>query len=41
VVELLVERVNYDGARGNVAVTFHPNGIRDFGEQFANAEDAA
>jgi site-specific DNA recombinase len=41
VVELLVERVDYDGARGKVAVTFHPNGIRDFGEQFANAEDAA
>jgi site-specific DNA recombinase len=41
VVELLVERVDYDGARGKVAVTFHPNGIRDFGEQFANAEGAA
>ena len=41
VVELLVERVDYDGARGKVAVTFHPNGIREFGEQFPDAEDAA
>ena len=41
VVELLVERVDYDGARGKVAVTFHPNGIREFGKQFPDAEDAA
>ncbi len=41
VVELLVERVDYDGARGKVAVTFHADGIKEFGEQFDNAEDAA
>jgi len=41
VIELLVERVDYDGERGKVAVTFHPDGIRNFSEEFATAEDAA
>lgn len=41
VIELLVERVDYDGERGKVAVTFHPDGIREFGEEFVSAEDAA
>ena len=41
VVELLVERVDYDGARGKVAVTLHPDGIREFGEMFAITEDTA
>lgn len=41
VVELLVERVDYDGVHGKVAVTFHPNCLRALGEQFANTEDAA
>ena len=41
VIELLVEQVDYDGERGKVAVTFHPDGIRNFGEQFVTAEDAA
>lgn len=41
VIELLVERVEYDGKRGKVAVTFHANGIKTFGEQFAATEDAA
>ena len=41
VIELLVERVDYDGERGKVAVTFHPDGIRNFGDEFVTTEDAA
>jgi site-specific DNA recombinase len=41
VIELLVERVDYDGEHGKVAVTFHPDGIRNFGDKFATEEDAA
>ena len=41
VIELLVERVDYDGERGKVAVTFHADGIRNFGDEFVTAEDAA
>ena len=28
IVQLLVERVDYDGARGTVAITFHPAGLK-------------
>jgi len=28
IVQLLVERVDYDGREGTIAVTFRPNGIR-------------
>jgi site-specific DNA recombinase len=28
VVQLLVSRVDYDGARGKVAITFHPLGLK-------------
>jgi hypothetical protein len=28
VVQLLVSRVDYDGARGKVAITFHPLGMK-------------
>lgn len=41
VIELLVERVDYDGEHGKVAVTFHTDGIRNFGAEFVTAEDAA
>ncbi|HEY0984320.1 hypothetical protein [Schlesneria sp.] len=34
VIQLLVERVDYDGKNGKVAVTFHPAGIKAFGEEF-------
>lgn len=41
VIELLVERVDYDGERGKVAVTFHPDGIRNFSDKFATEENTA
>ena len=30
--QLLVERVDYDGEKGTVSVTFHPTGIRSLGD---------
>ncbi len=39
VIQLLIERVDYDGARGTVAVTFHADGIRSLVE--GKTEDAA
>jgi site-specific DNA recombinase len=41
VVELLVNRVDYDGAQGKVTVTFHPEGIAAFGKEIIEQEDAA
>jgi site-specific DNA recombinase len=43
VVQLLVERVDYDGANGKVTITFHPNGIRTLADELASqdTEDAA
>lgn len=41
VVELLVERVDYDGKRGKVAVTFSPEGVRSFGDELMRNEVAA
>ncbi len=32
VVHLLIQRVDYDGAKGKVSVTFHANGIRTLGQ---------
>ena len=32
VLQLLIQRVDYDGANGKVAVTFHANGIRTLGQ---------
>ena len=32
VLRLLIQRVDYDGAKGKVAVTFHANGIRTLGQ---------
>ncbi len=40
--ELLVERVEYDGEHGNVSLTFHPCGIKSLTQEIANQqEDAA
>ena len=38
VVQLLVERVDYDGHRKKLAVTFHPDGIREFADEFGGDE---
>jgi len=32
VLQLLIQRIDYDGANGKVAVTFHANGIRTLGQ---------
>ncbi len=39
IVQLLVERVDYDGKDGNVAITFRPTGIKALAQK--EAEDAA
>jgi site-specific DNA recombinase len=36
VLNLLVERVEYDGGSGKVAVTFHPAGIRALSDELVN-----
>ncbi len=43
IVQLLVERVDYDGACGKVSITFHPSGIKALadGSTNQNEEDAA
>ena len=38
VIGLLVQRVNYDGARGKVSITFHPTGIKTLAEELANQQ---
>jgi site-specific DNA recombinase len=38
VVQLLVERVDYDGAHGKVAITFHPTGIRTLADELARQQ---
>ncbi|MBA3480191.1 MAG: hypothetical protein H0T51_00115 [Pirellulales bacterium] len=42
VVQLLVERVDYDGATGKVSITFHPSGIKTLADELAghDTEDA-
>jgi site-specific DNA recombinase len=35
VVQLLVERVDYDGAAGKVSITFHPSGIKTLAGELA------
>ena len=34
IVQLLVERVDFDGARGKVSITFHPSGIKTLADEF-------
>lgn len=43
IVQLLVERVDYNGATGKVAITFHPSGIKTLAEELnaRNSEEAA
>lgn len=41
VIELLIERVEYDGNEGTVSVTFRPSGIRALPQEFAFEETAA
>ncbi|QDU80634.1 DNA-invertase hin [Polystyrenella longa] len=40
-VELLIERVDYDGVEGTVSVTFHPTGIMEFAEKQELVEEVA
>jgi site-specific DNA recombinase len=35
IVQLLVQRVDYDGAEGRVAITFHPSGIKTLADELA------
>jgi site-specific DNA recombinase len=39
VVGLLVERVDYDGAKGKVAIAFHPSGIRTLARELADKQE--
>jgi site-specific DNA recombinase len=39
VVGLLVERVDYDGAQGNVSITFHSTGIKTLARQLAEQRE--
>ena len=39
VVQLLVERVDYDGAKGKVSITFRPAGIKTLAEELANGRE--
>jgi site-specific DNA recombinase len=39
VVQLLVQRVSYDGGKGTVAVTFHPAGIKTLAEERASRQE--
>jgi site-specific DNA recombinase len=40
VIALLIERVDYNGATGKIALTFQPTGIRTLIEQYATEEAA-
>jgi site-specific DNA recombinase len=35
IVQLLVQRVDYDGAEGQVTITFHPSGIKTLADELA------
>jgi site-specific DNA recombinase len=43
IVQLLVERVDYDGTTGKVSITFHPSGIKSLADELTDrtTEDAA
>ncbi|MBI3865533.1 MAG: recombinase family protein [Planctomycetia bacterium] len=41
VVQLLVERVEYDGRTGDVAITFHPAGIKTLNAEIAEEQESA
>jgi site-specific DNA recombinase len=41
VLELLIERVDYDSQRGNVSLTFQPCGIKSLAQEIVNREEGA
>ena len=43
IIQLLVERVDYDGGTGKLSITFHPSGIKTLADELAgrDTEDAA
>lgn len=41
VIELLVERVAYDGRAGKIAITFRPAGIKTLASELAERKDEA
>jgi site-specific DNA recombinase len=41
VLALLIERVDYDGKSGNVAITFHPTGIKTLASEVSEPEETA
>jgi site-specific DNA recombinase len=41
VIQLLVERVDYDGAKGSVSVTFRPGGVKQLAREQHHHEEAA
>jgi hypothetical protein len=40
-VQLLVEKVEYDGADGSVSITFRPAGIRTLADELAAGQPSA
>ena len=41
IVQLLVERVDYDGAAGTIAITFHPAGLKALAAERTTKEKSA
>ena len=41
ILHLLIERVDYDGPNGKVAITFHPTGIKTLADELQPKEVAA
>jgi hypothetical protein len=41
VIELLVERVNYDGDGGYISITFRPSGIKTLASELAERKEEA
>jgi site-specific DNA recombinase len=41
VIQLLVDRIDYDGKNGTVSITFHPNGLKTLAVEHAQHEVAA
>jgi site-specific DNA recombinase len=39
--QLLIDRVDYNGKEGTIAMTFHTSGIKTLGQQRQNKEAAA
>jgi site-specific DNA recombinase len=38
IIRLLVQRVDYDGEKGTVSVTFHPAGIKTLADELEDAD---